>query len=382
MSLWNGYVDLIQSGLNWLADLTGSGAVAIILFTILIKTALLPLTIKSVKSTAAMQELQPKIKELQKKYGKDRQRLSQETMKLYSEYNINPAAGCLPLLAQMPIFFGLFFAIRRSTEAGQGHFADGFLWISSLADPDKISLLFIPLAPLAILAGGAQFIQMRMMRPRNQGKTTDPQQAMMQMMMNFMPLMVVIFGWSFPAGVVLYWFVQSVYSVVQQWFITGWGAIGDWFPWLPELPEHRRLGYKKAEPAKSNVVVTGEQPQLGGFMGWMQRKSEEMEARQAERAARSGGAAPEKRSSSAKRTAPDPEPEPEPEEYDEPELELEEGVVRLSASGGKVRRQRGKGATSGRAASAADSSGDPDTSTGPKPAPRRQRGSKRKMAGD
>lgn len=373
MSLWNGYVDLIQSGLNWLADLTGSGAIAIILFTIIIKTVLLPLTIKSVKSTAAMQELQPRIKDLQKKYGKDRQRLSQETMKLYSEYNINPAAGCLPLLAQMPIFFGLFFAIRRSSEAGVGLFAESFLWIDSLASPDNVSLLFIPLAPLAMLAGAAQFIQMRMMRPRNQGKVSDPQQAMMQMMMNFMPLMVIVFGWSFPAGVVLYWFIQSLYSVVQQWFITGWGAVGDWFPWLPELPEHRRLGYKeKKEP--SNVVVSGEPAELGGFMGWMQRKSQEMESRQAERNQSRGGAT----AASSAESAPDSEDE----EYDEPELELEEGVVRLSASGGKVRRHAGKGETSPAASVSDETVDDLDAAPAPKPAPRRQRGGKRKMAGD
>lgn len=372
MGLWNGYVDLIQSGLAWLADLTGSGAMAIILFTIIIKTVLLPLTIKSVKSTAAMQELQPRIKDLQKKYGKDRQRLSQETMKLYSEYNINPAAGCLPLLAQMPIFFGLFFAIRRSTEAGVGHFADGFLWIPSLGEPDKVSLLFLPLAPLAILAGAAQFVQMRMMRPRNQGKVTDPQQAMMQMMMNFMPLMVVIFGWNFPAGVVLYWFIQSVYSVVQQWFITGWGAVGDWFPWLPELPEHRRLGYKK-KPDPSNVVVSGEPAELGGFMGWMQRKSQEMESRQAERKESGGGTS---QSSKA-----DAEPEiDEPE--DEPEYELEEGVVRLSASGGKVRRHQGKNANGSAVPASDEVVDDLDSTPTAKPAPRRQRSNKRKMAGD
>src|SRR5690606_19992118 len=143
------------------ADFTGNGGLAIILFTILIKTVLLPLTIKSVRSTAAMQALQPKIKELQKKYGKDRQRLSQETMKLYSEYNINPAAGCLPLLLQMPIFFGLFWAIRRSSEGAEGTFAESFLWISSIAEPDKISLGLFSIAPLAILAGVAQFVQMR-----------------------------------------------------------------------------------------------------------------------------------------------------------------------------------------------------------------------------
>jgi YidC/Oxa1 family membrane protein insertase len=374
MSWWNSFVDLIEWGLVSIADYTGNGAVAIIIFTILIKTILLPLTVKSVRSTANMQALQPKIKELQKKYGKDRQRLSQETMKLYSEYNINPAAGCLPLLLQMPIFFGLFFAIRRSAQAAEGHFADSFLWIGSLAEADNFTLLFIPLAPLAILAGVAQFIQMRMMRPRNQGKVTDPQQAMMQMMMNFMPLMVVVFGWTFPAGVVLYWVTQSVYSVIQQWFITGWGAVGDWFPWLPELPDHRRLGYKK--PQEPNVVVSGEPAQLGGVMGWMQRKAGEMEEKKAERDGARGG-------TQAAASIVDKDPQ-DTYEYDEDESfepEPEDGVIRVRASGGKVKRS---GGTLLQGSSVSDSAVEPATngaSAKPKPVPRRQRGGKRKAAG-
>jgi YidC/Oxa1 family membrane protein insertase len=374
MSWWNSFVDLIEWGLVSIADVTGNGGLAIIVFTILIKTILLPLTVKSVRSTANMQALQPKIKELQKKYGKDRQRLSQETMKLYSEYNINPAAGCLPLLLQMPIFFGLFFAIRRSSQAAEGHFADSFLWIGSLAEADNFTLLFIPLAPLAILAGIAQFIQMRMMRPRNQGKVTDPQQAMMQMMMNFMPLMVVVFGWTFPAGVVLYWVAQSVYSVIQQWFITGWGAVGDWFPWLPELPDHRRLGYKK--PQEANVVVSGEPAQLGGVMGWMQRKAGEMEEKKAERGGARGG-------TKTAATIADEEPE-DTYEYDEEESfepEPADGVIRVRASGGKVKRTGGtlvQKSTVNESAVEQTSNG---ASSRPKPVPRRQRGGKRKAAG-
>jgi YidC/Oxa1 family membrane protein insertase len=92
-----------------------------------------------------------------------------------------------------------------------------------------------------------------MMRPHGSPKITDPQQQMMQSMMSFMPIMVVIFGWKFDSGPVLYWTTQSIYSVVQQYFITGWGALKDWLPFLPDLPEHRRLGHrkeglKKAEP--------------------------------------------------------------------------------------------------------------------------------------
>ena len=113
----------------------------------------------------------------------------------------------------------------------------GFLWLPSLAHPDPWHLL-------PIIAGLFQFVQTQMMRPANQPKSTDPQQAMMNSVMNFMPLTVVFFGWNFASGPVLYWATQSIYSVVQQWFITGWGNFIKWAPFLPELPEHRRLGYR------------------------------------------------------------------------------------------------------------------------------------------
>ncbi|MCM8744969.1 YidC/Oxa1 family membrane protein insertase [Thermomicrobium sp. CFH 73360] len=236
MIIWDQFVYAIEWGLARTAELTGSAGVAIILFTILIKTVLLPLTIKSVRSTKAMQELQPKIRELQKKYGQDRQRLSAEMMKLYQEHGINPMSGCLPMLLQIPVFFGLYFAIRNLSLSQVGAWAHGFLWVPDLAQPD-------PLRILPILAGVFQFIQTRMTRPAGMRRFEDPQQQMMYSMMLFMPAMVVLFGWNFAAGPVLYWVVSALYSVVQQWLITGWGAMRDWLPFLPELPEHRRLGY-------------------------------------------------------------------------------------------------------------------------------------------
>jgi YidC/Oxa1 family membrane protein insertase len=138
------------------------------------------------------------------------------------------------------------------------------------------------------VAGLFQFVQTQMMRPANQPKSTDPQQAMMNSVMNIMPLTVVFFGWSFAAGPVLYWATQSVYSVVQQWFITGWGNFIKWAPFLPELPEHRRLGYRPPRDLDAVVVVSGDgQPVFApGPMGWLQRKMEEAQKQALER---SGG---------------------------------------------------------------------------------------------
>ncbi|MCD6033057.1 MAG: inner rane protein oxaA, partial [Thermomicrobiales bacterium] len=129
-----------------------------------------------------------------------------------------------------------------------------------------------------------QFVQTQMMRPAHQPKSSDPQQAMMNTMMNFMPLTVIFFGWNFAAGPVLYWAAQSVYSVIQQWFITGWGRMLEWLPWLPELPEHRRLGYRPPRDLDEVVVMSDQQPVFApGPMGWLQRKMDEAQKQALER---------------------------------------------------------------------------------------------------
>lgn len=276
--VWEQFRSAMEWSLDTLADYTGSAGIAIIIFTIIIKTILLPLTIKATRSSKAMQEVAPKIKEIQKKYGKDRQRASQETMALYQQHGVNPMAGCLPMLIQIPIFFGLYRAIFNLSDGNVGQWAHGFLWLDNLAVADPWHLL-------PILAGIFQFIQTRMMRPANQPKSDDPQQQIMNVMMNFMPLMVVIFGWGFASGPVIYWVTQSVYSVVQQWFITGWGSLGAWFPWLPELPEHRRLGYQEPRNLDDVVVVSGGAgtAQQTGIQGWFMRKMEQAQENAAER---------------------------------------------------------------------------------------------------
>jgi YidC/Oxa1 family membrane protein insertase len=286
--LWSQYVDFMEWVLDSLAEIFKNGGLAIIAFTIIVKTLMLPLTVKSIRSSKAMQELAPRIKEIQKKYGQDRQKASQETFALYNQHGVNPMAGCLPMIIQIPIFFGVYRAIVNLVGSDSGHWLDGFVWLQSLegADPYKI---------LPIMAGVFQFVQSRMMRPANQ-KITDPQQQIMNTMMNFMPLMVVMFGWNFASGAVLYWATQSVYSVVQQWFITGWGSLGEWFPWLPELPEHRRLGYHPPRSIDDVMVVSGEPVEQKGFSGWLNRKMRDaqknaearQEALQEQRAAKSG----------------------------------------------------------------------------------------------
>jgi YidC/Oxa1 family membrane protein insertase len=275
--IWDQYVHLLVLALDGLADIFHSAGIAIIAFTIIVKTIMLPLTVKSIRSSKAMQDLQPKIKELQKKHGNDRQRLSQETMALYQQYQVNPMAGCLPMLIQIPIFLGLYQSITTLSNTGVGYWDQSFLWLPSLDQPD-------PLKILPIAAGLFQFVQTQMMRPKDQQKSSDPQQAMMNSVMNIMPLTVVFFGWTFAAGPVLYWATQSVYSVVQQWFITGWGSFHKWAPFLPELPEHKRLGYRPPRNLDDVVVLSNQEPVFApGPMGWMQRKMAEAQKQAMER---------------------------------------------------------------------------------------------------
>ena len=272
---WSQYVNFLKNILDTLATSTNSGGLAIVIFTIGIKTLLMPLTVKAIRSSKAMQELQPKIKELQKKHGKDRQELSAKTMELYSQHGVNPMAGCLPMLIQIPIFFGVYRAIIELSNSHAGEWADGFLWLGDLSNAD-------PWKVLPIAAGAFQFVQTKMMRPENAPKATDPQQALMNQMMNFMPLMVIVFGWTFASGAVLYWMTQSVYSVIQQWFITGWGSMKDWAPWLPEMPDHRRLGYRPPRDPNDVVVVSGKG--AGGVQGWLQKRMAEAQEQSAARA--------------------------------------------------------------------------------------------------
>jgi YidC/Oxa1 family membrane protein insertase len=293
--IWDQYVSFVRWVLEELGNILGNGGLAIIAFTIIVKTILLPLTIKSTRSTKAMQELAPKIKEIQKKHGADRQAASAEQMALYQAYGVNPMAGCLPMLIQMPIFFGVYFGIRDMSQSNLEGWGEGFLWVPDLSSADPIHVL-------PILAGLFQLVQTRMLRPANQ-KITDPQQQMMNTMMTFLPLSVVIFGWGFAAGPVLYWVVQAMYSVVQQWFIGGWGAIGEWFPWLPELPDHRRLGYQAPRNIDDVVLVSGQKPEPKGRMAkWMaaqQEKAQEMQRKQQE-AAKATAAAPATSTAAAK----------------------------------------------------------------------------------
>lgn len=272
--IWNQFVGLMKLGLETLATWTGSPGLAIIIFTVLIKLVLTPLTLRTIKSQRAMQELQPKIKALQKRHGDDRQKLSAETMRLYQAHNVNPTASCLPVLFQLPIFWGLYQSLTSLAHTADGPFQQSFLWLPSLAQPDALHIM-------PFVAAAFQLIQTRMSMPTGKYKPTDPQQKMMSQMMQFLPLSVIIFGWGFPSGLVLYWATQSVFGAVQQYFITGWGALREWVPFLPEVSR-----WTPPDPDaidESKVIVAGEDgtahptmPQKG-FWGLISKQMERVE---------------------------------------------------------------------------------------------------------
>ncbi|MFN8517283.1 MAG: YidC/Oxa1 family membrane protein insertase [Chloroflexia bacterium] len=272
--LWDQFVGLMKASLEFLAQTTGSPGLAIIIFTVFIKLVLTPLNIRTIKSQREMQNLQPKIKALQKKYKDDRQKLSAETMRLYQEHNINPMASCLPIVFQLPIFWGMYGSLRALSGTVGGPFQDPFLWLPSLGHPD-------PLHIMPFVAAFFQLIQTRMSMPTGKYKPTDPQQQMMTQLMQFLPITVIIFGWGFPSGLVLYWATQSVFGAVQQYFITGWGALREWLTFLPEV--HR---YTPPDPdlidESALVAREGGSPALKkGFWGAVSRQIEKVEEQRA-----------------------------------------------------------------------------------------------------
>jgi YidC/Oxa1 family membrane protein insertase len=199
--LWWMAVPLFQL-LKWLHGAVGNWGVAIILLTLIVKLVLYPLSAASYRSMANMRRVGPQMKRLQERYSDDRQKLSQEMMAFYKKEKINPLGGCLPMLLQMPVFIALYWVLFESVELRQAPF---FLWIRDLAVLD-------PYFVLPILMGGSMFLTQALNPP-----VPDPVQARV---MKFMPIMFTVMFLFFPAGLVLYWLVNNLLSLAQQWFIT------------------------------------------------------------------------------------------------------------------------------------------------------------------
>lgn len=187
--------------MNFLYTYLGNYGLAIIGITILVKILFYPLTHKSMSSMKAMQALQPQINALRNRYKDDRQRLNQETMALYKKHKVNPMGGCLPIVIQIPVFFALYTTFSVAVEL-QG--APLFLWIRDLSKAD-------PYYVLPILMGASMFIQQKMTPT-----VGDPRQAKMMLLM---PVVFTYFFLNLPTGLVLYWLINNVLSIGQQYYM-------------------------------------------------------------------------------------------------------------------------------------------------------------------
>jgi YidC/Oxa1 family membrane protein insertase len=201
-----GVLDILAKPIFWLMEkihgVVGNWGLAIIFVTLIIKLIFYKLSEAGYKNMANMRRLTPKLKALKERFGDDRQKMSQAMMEIYKKEKINPLGGCLPILVQIPVFIALYWVLLESVELRQ---APLFLWIQDLSTKD-------PYYVLPLLMGISMFIQQKLNPP--------PMDPVQQKVMQFLPVIFTAFFAFFPAGLVLYWVVNNILSIAQQWYIT------------------------------------------------------------------------------------------------------------------------------------------------------------------
>ena len=217
-----GFFDIIAKPCVWLMNklysVIPNYGIAIIILTLLIKLILWPLGSKSYKSMSEMKKIQPLMKEIREKYKDDKKKMNEEVMGLYRTYKINPLGGCLPMVVQLPVFFALYRMLYQAIELRHAPF---FLWIDDLSAPDRLGHFAIDHIPfmeppygipvLTIIMGASMLLQQKMSPPMG-----DPTQAKMMM---FMPVIFTVIFINFSSGLVLYWLVNNILSIAQQYYI-------------------------------------------------------------------------------------------------------------------------------------------------------------------
>ncbi len=213
-----GWFDLLAKPMLWLLNFfhrfSGNYGIAIILLTVLVKGAFWPITQKGMKSMKNMQKLQPKIAKLRERFKDDPAQMNQEMMALYKTYKVNPIGGCLPMVIQIPFFFALYRVLMAAIELRHAPF---MLWINDLSAPDRLWIGFdIPylhgIPVLTLLMGASMYLQQKMTPT-----TADPNQARI---MQFLPIVFTFMFLNFASGLVLYWFVNNLLSILQQYLIN------------------------------------------------------------------------------------------------------------------------------------------------------------------
>ena len=214
---------------------------SIILMTICIKLLFWPLTAKASRSQKRMAKIQGPMSELKEKYKDNPQKMQQETIKLFREHRINPVAGCLPILVQMPIFLGLFYMLRTASELRH----EPFFWVADLSQPDTVmEVAGFPINILPIIMGVTMFLQMHMMPV---SPTADPVQ---QKIFKFMPLVFLVFLYNFSSGLVLYWTVQNLLTIIQQRITNAMPDEVDSVPVEVTPGKNKHGGRARAKPSK------------------------------------------------------------------------------------------------------------------------------------
>lgn len=266
----------ILNVLMMLYHLFGSMSLSIIVLTLIVRLALFPLTLRQLKSTKATQAIQPLIADVKKKY-KDQKEQYQAMQAIYKEYGVNPVAGCLPLLVQLPVLYGLFFALRDALNTDNLSTLNYLhqlnnVWIypflpKFIIPPDPFMIWFggpinlghpDPTHILPILAGLATFLQLRMSQPRTRSGAKDAMSQQMAIMQYVMPFVTFFFALNFAAGLALYWTTTSVFSMVQQYFVTGWGSLAVMPAFLQNLLPKRESNDKSDIGNSNSKTYSGD----------------------------------------------------------------------------------------------------------------------------
>jgi YidC/Oxa1 family membrane protein insertase len=258
IELWNVILfHPLVNALIFLYQIIGNFGLAIVILTVLLRIALTPLTLPSLKAAQKMAQLAPELANLKKKFGKEQQKLAQAQMDLYKRNGVNPAAGCLPQIIQIIILIALYQAFAQVLQANGdvvvklnqllyaplklaegSQFNLSFLYLN-LGKPDTFTVSGIPIPGVfLILAALTQFLSSKMMQPqvvkeeqvakKTEEKTDDIATSMQGQMLYLFPLMTIFIGFSFPSGLVLYWFIFSAFQLVQQYLVSGWGGLKPW----------------------------------------------------------------------------------------------------------------------------------------------------------
>lgn len=202
--IWGSFVGLVYDGLDYFYAVAGDYGVSIIIVTLIVRIITFPLMMKQIRYSKVMQQLSPELQKIREKYKDNRQKIQEETMKVFQQYKINPLAGCFPIIVQMPILIALYQAITVNKEL-QNHEFLGILTLSSTQSMENVIL--------AILAAGTTYLQSKMSMTTMDANT--------KMMLALMPLMIGFFTWQFPAALGLYWIVSNVFTIIQTFFTRG-----------------------------------------------------------------------------------------------------------------------------------------------------------------